>query len=258
MRLIDVLETERDPLAERRSFALRAHLDFTVVDAAQVPLFAVEYDGPQHAVAIQRERDAKKNSLCRDHELPLLRITSRHLTAYRGMDLLTWIVNVWFTQRAFNAAQQAGAIPWEEDFDPLTAMTYVDGKLSRPFWFAGTVHEAVRTLHRQNRIFDPIPSMAVARNMNGAYEGIAWLRISKDAAIYATTRLRDQDFPVNFADAVEQIVEVELYEKLKQVFRGALRPLPANVVNARVVQFQREHQLQRASFVGQSPADFGM
>jgi uncharacterized protein (DUF736 family) len=249
VRVSDVLQTDREG-SDLRNFGLRSHFDFTVVDLNHMPLFAVEYDGPSHTVPAQQQRDAKKDSLCRKHELPLLRVTSRHLVVHRRMDLLTWIVNVWFIQDAFYHAQEVGVVPWDEGFDPTSVMTSAHGKSTYPLWFAKPARDAIRVLHRQQCVQDRAPSMAISHAKDGVYVGIAWLHLSKDSAIYATARLRDHEFPVNLADALQQIVELELFEKLKQVLQGISRPLPVSVVNAAIRNFHLQNKPCRAAYVG--------
>src|SRR5262245_17813597 len=66
VRLADVLPIEGSGLrVALYDFALQAHYDFVVTGSDQVPLFAVEFDGPQHGESPQMERDAKKEELSR-------------------------------------------------------------------------------------------------------------------------------------------------------------------------------------------------
>ena len=45
------------------SFSLKAHFDILVL-RDHMPLYAVEFDGPQHVNLVQKERDRKKDFLC--------------------------------------------------------------------------------------------------------------------------------------------------------------------------------------------------
>jgi hypothetical protein len=251
VRVGDVIDVPRNSPTELLSFALRSHFDFTVVDSEQRPLFVVEYDGPRHGSAVQRRRDELKNEICLAADLPILRVTAHHLVQRRGTDLLTWIVDVWFTHCAFDRAQEVGSVPWEEGFDPLNLMMHNDGGgFSYPYWFSKPVHDTLRDLHSKRRVLDPVPSFAIARDTSGVYHSVAWLRLPGEQAIYATARLRDHAFPVDMADALEQIVELELFEKVRRVLRGEARALPNSVVSGAISKFQRERGAVRSSITG--------
>ena len=80
MRIADVFPLAGSRLTdELYSYALKAHFDFTISDDSQLPIFAVEFDGPSHSKKEQTERDKKKNEICRFFDFPILRITSNHL-----------------------------------------------------------------------------------------------------------------------------------------------------------------------------------
>lgn len=99
VRLADVLPIEESGIStDLYRFALKSHFDFVVTDSKHMPLLSVEFDGSLHNTVEQRERDSKKDKLCVHFGFPLLRINSRYLEAkYRSLDLLTWIVEKWFT-----------------------------------------------------------------------------------------------------------------------------------------------------------------
>ena len=120
MRLKDVLPIDGSGVSDADyHFSLQAHFDFVVVDKDTRPLFAVEFDGRHHNDPVQAARDTRKNSLCETFELGLLRSNSRYLDSkFRDMDLLTYFVEVWFMREAFDEAQRAGAVPYDEGFDP--------------------------------------------------------------------------------------------------------------------------------------------
>ena len=80
VRLADVLPIEGSGLPEAfYEFALQSHYDFVVTGWDQVPLFAMEFDGPQHGHSPQSERDAKKDELSSRFGLPLLRTRAEDL-----------------------------------------------------------------------------------------------------------------------------------------------------------------------------------
>lgn len=98
VRLADVLPIEGSGLSQEfYEFALQAHYDFVVTGRDQVPLFALEFDGPQHDQSPQSERDAKKDELSSRFGLPLLRIRAEDLCRTEWqLDRLTEKIKQWF------------------------------------------------------------------------------------------------------------------------------------------------------------------
>ena len=98
VRLADVLPIEGSGLPKAfYEFALQSHYDFVVTGRDQVPLFAMEFDGPQHDHSPQSERDAKKDELSSRFRLPLLRIRAEDLCRTEWqLDRLTELIEQWF------------------------------------------------------------------------------------------------------------------------------------------------------------------
>lgn len=96
IRLIDVIGPDPDEGLSRddRNFLMTAHLDFAVYDRRGnlAPLFGVEFDGPHHDVEPQLTRDIRKNRLCAEAKLPLLRIREPYLVKHEQNTLLDFIV----------------------------------------------------------------------------------------------------------------------------------------------------------------------
>lgn len=136
LRLSDVIQKGGTHLTNREfDFYTRSHCDFVVADHHARPVMVVEYDGPLHQLsAEQQERDEIKNELCRRAGLGLLRVNDNYVTKiYRGMTVLRSIVEVTEFEKAFNAAQEGGHIPWDQPFDP----TFLEpaGSCGRfPYW----------------------------------------------------------------------------------------------------------------------------
>jgi len=101
VRLADVLPVEGSGLSERLyEFALQAHYDFVITDSTQMPLFAVEFDGPNHSNAAQVERDARKDGLSCRFSLPLLRVSAVDLQRSEWqLDWLTEVTERWFNEK---------------------------------------------------------------------------------------------------------------------------------------------------------------
>lgn len=117
VRLADALDVG-DWGNPHRDFAMRAHLDFLMISAATAePIFAVEIDGARHRTdQVQRRRDLLKDELCREAGLPLLRVGSDFARREGRVVLLDYLCEAYYRSVAFEAAQEAGHIPWDEPF----------------------------------------------------------------------------------------------------------------------------------------------
>ncbi|SRR5258706_10810534 len=118
VRLADVLPIERSGISdELYQFALQSHYDFVITERDHEPLFAVEFDGPQHDDPPQIDRDQKKNEISRKFHLELLRVQAADL--YRTelrLDRLTDLIEKWFAEHpeiasGKNASQTKAVCP---------------------------------------------------------------------------------------------------------------------------------------------------
>jgi hypothetical protein len=251
MRIADVIAVERGGLSrEETRFGLQAHFDFVAVDDEQQPLFVVEFDGPSHSSAVQKNRDKKKERLCRLAALPMLRVDSHYLVKHRHMDLLTWFVEVWYTQRAFDDAQGKGLVAWDEGFDPFSVASISSMPEPWPLWLSRAAIDFVRTLHKKGAVIDPIPCYAIGKDEQGSYRGIAWLRLTEKTAILAASTLRSQLFDVDVGEALEQLVVLELHERLRRTISGTFAPQSAVVVERAVTSFRQALEPRRSATVG--------
>lgn len=94
VRLGDAIEKEKgDHLSQREfDYFTRAHLDF-LVTRDHMPVFAVEFDGAHHFVDDRTgESDVIKNRLCKQAQLPLLRITSTEIDPSDRVTLLDYML----------------------------------------------------------------------------------------------------------------------------------------------------------------------
>ena len=53
------------------------HVDFTLCNAVNNPILAIELDGKRHAEREQMERDKKKNEALKHMQIPLWRLPSK-------------------------------------------------------------------------------------------------------------------------------------------------------------------------------------
>lgn len=207
------------------SYGLRSHFDFLVTDRDYQPQFSVEFDGPLHKTSkLQRQRDILKNDLCEHFNHGLLRVNSRYLTSnYRGLDLLTYFVDAWFLEQAFDEAQRNGTVPYDESFD----MTFIystgnpDGK-KWPYWLSLDIQLALQKLHKVGRIGQMAPSHHVGIDSEGNYRCLAWLVMDARTVLVVATGMRAQRFhAVCKSELVSMLAMFDLYPKVQQVLSGA-------------------------------------
>ena len=244
VRLADVLPIENSGISDSDyRFALQYHFDFIVASVDTTPLLAVEFDGPLHGTPTQKARDRIKNRLSERFELPLLRINSSFvIQKYRNMDLLGWIIQVWFLQKSFDEQQRKGYIPEEEIFDPFMIICNVGESERFPFWLSAPLLIKIRKLHETDRCLDFAPSHLHGFDDEGNHEVITWLRINNDSAIMTTVSMRKQNFNVLLFDLMSELAVYEIYEITKQVVTGDAKASPNIEVTAAIAAFKRKYK----------------
>ncbi len=241
VRLADVLPIENSGISDiEYRFALQSHFDFIVCDSVHIPLFAVEFDGLTHESETQKDRDQKKVSLCERFDLPLLRINSKYLSRqYRDYDLLTWFVEVWFLQRAFDQAQAAGSISFDEPFDPMMFI-HLPGRKNRfPLWLSAPLGVKIQRLREAGKCADWFPSKWMGRDERGNIHGLSWIGIDDNYGVFAQTGIRSQKFPVIFIiDLLSELLIFQIYEELTLVLEGKTRPIPKSEFETILTEFK--------------------
>ncbi len=94
VKLSDALAKDRDDHLRQREFDYftRAHLDF-LVTRLNMPVFGVEFDEAHHFLDERTiENDVIKNQLCKQAELPLLRITSTEIEEEDQLTVLDYML----------------------------------------------------------------------------------------------------------------------------------------------------------------------
>jgi hypothetical protein len=228
VRIADVFRLDASGLkAGQYSYALRAHFDFVVTDADYKPIFSVEYDGPLHRInAGQSFRDRLKEAICDHFRHSLLRINSRYLSKeYRGLNLLTYFVNVWFLEGAFDEAQQKGLISYDEPFDPTFIYSNgTPGGRKWPYWLSVDLQASIQRLHMAGRIAQMAPSHFVGVDHEGNYRCISWLAVTSEQILRVTTGMRPQRFPAaSESELISMVAIFDLNERLKEALDGNLR-----------------------------------
>lgn len=217
MRLADVIDIDSlDDLSPRdRWFVLSSHLDFVMLDhGSGLPKFAVEMDGRQHWTDLdQRRKDAIKDRVCEEAELPLLRVTSDFVSAFGRWPLLSYAVDAFYKSKAFFEAQESGLVPNDEPFYHGSFLTPIEGGAG----FVVSTFDAVAIqdlwkLHAQGRIPRALPN--VFRTRPGEDRGvraIAYLPVAKDRYLISETRVRDFRFQgISPQDLAEEICIVDI------------------------------------------------
>ncbi|MDR3404240.1 MAG: DUF2726 domain-containing protein [Chthoniobacter sp.] len=203
------------------SYALKSHFDFTVTDGSYEILFAVEFDGPSHKSAIQRERDLRKNRLCERFSFPILRINANYLDLqFRGMDLLTYFVEVWFMSRAFDDMLERGVLGPDADFDPSMIVLDPKRKERFPFWLSADVQINLQKLQKKKVIRNGIPRHWIGIDGDENYRCLGWLDVTASSHVVIETGMRAQQFPIVISDVLQQISIFDLWAELQRVLAG--------------------------------------
>jgi hypothetical protein len=253
VRLADIFPVEGSGIPhDQMRFALQAHFDFLVTDQHRSPLFAVEFNDPHHFSEDQAGPDAVKDKLCGMFNLPMLWINSRYLVPrYRGMDLLSWFIEVWFLQDAFARRQAEGRIPADAVFSPFltlaedTGAAGVQNKRERhPFWLSAPLLANIRSLAESGRCLDDVPSHIIGVDDRSRYHAISWLRISEARGLVAQTAVHSEHFRISLRDVLEELVIYDLHEELVRVLRGRASAQSLDGIRARVDAFQSVYETE--------------
>jgi hypothetical protein len=246
--LKDVLPFETMDLpVELRRFCWTSHFDFVVTDAKTTPLFVVEFDGPSHRGEVQTVRDRKKDELCRRFNLPILRINSRYLApSYRGRDLLSWFVECFFIQRDFIEAENNGWILPEDGFDPMSVAS-IGERTNWPLDLAHEVRETFRELESKGKIVDSQPSYAIGKEASGAFRAFGFVALSNDVGVFAKTGMRAQQFEISESEALEILINFEIFEALNKILVGHSDPERLSAIMDRMERMSKGLSLCRVA-----------
>jgi hypothetical protein len=230
------------------TFALKSHFDFIVTDRTYNPVFAVEFDGPLHRDQPQRERDHRKDSLSDRFDFPLLRINSNYIDRqFRGLDLLTYFIEVWFMTVAFDEAQARGEVPYDADFDPALIIRDPKRKERWPYWLSVDLQVRLMKLFQSGRIHDDLPSYWIGTDQWGRYRCLAWLNVTADSYVIVETGMRAHRFPVFIPDILSQIAIFEVCVELEHVLTGAMEPESRHVLDELRRFFHTNFEMRNSS-----------
>ena len=223
VRVADVLPLDKSGVSnDLFGYGLKSHFDFTITSSTYNPLFAVEFDGPLHQQSkTQMQRDEKKNLLAKNFGFPLLRINSRYINRiYRGLDLLTYFIEVWFLSEAFDKAQAEGQIPCDESFDSMSIINDGKSKKRFPYWLSIDIQAELKKLKESGLIKDNLLSHWVGIDTRGNHRCLTWLNVADDRVLLARTGMRYQNFPVDISDVLPQVSAFDIRYDVDVYLKG--------------------------------------
>lgn len=258
VRLADVAPIEGSGIrSDLYSFALKSHFDFLACNESHDPVFVVEFDGPSHRGKVQRERDRKKDEICRLFEIPLLRINSNHLLKkYNRESLLKWIVSAWELQKSFIEAQEKGHVPEDEDFYVLAF--HHPGKTIEevhPHWISLRPVLAIRKLHKQGVLPMSHTCQAVFTDVDDNYRGIEWIDVNDGKVLAVESAMRRQLFPLYLGDLFCEILTVLLFDKLTDFLKTGQGSIDPSDISKRLEDMKGRYEMARGHF-GSSRVNF--
>jgi hypothetical protein len=213
IRIADALDMDRSGLEnEFYSYGLKAHFDFVVADADHRALFAVEFDGPHHeSDQVAMRNDRMKNAIARRLGLPLARVRDRHIfESARGLDYLTWLVEVFFGYEALVEAQGSGAVPVDEPLDPMmfAAVPHLSGAF--PLFVSAQARVQLQRAFNRKVIAAPCPLVLTARCADGTTVCLAIVGLTSGGLLLERSSLYLDGFGVAPSEAAEEIAVVSL------------------------------------------------
>jgi hypothetical protein len=255
VRLADVVPLGDLGIAEEdRSYGFKAHFDFVVCRNGWDPEYAIEFDGCYHSTTVQMERDRKKNHLCAKCGLPLLRINSKYLSpTYGTLSLLAWLMDVYELKLGFEEQQACGAIPDDEPFDPFFFTSPEPGNIDRfPYWFAARPRIRLRRLCERGTILDPASSSLIGYDEKNVMRGMEYIRLTSSSGLYVRTAMRPQSFPLCFSDLLDEILSVQLAERVFGWLRREVREVPLRTIYSVADKMRANLAIARSRIYGRS------
>lgn len=230
-----------------KRFGLQAHFDFVICRNRWTPAYVIEFDGRYHAKPDQIARDSKKDALCKHAGLPILRINSNYLFPNFGSSsLLAWIIDVHELALGFQEQQECGSIPPDEVFDPFLILSTEPGGERFPYWFSAKSKIRLQALHRRNAILDPSSSGFIGYDDAGIMRGVEYIRLTSTSGVYVRTAMRPQQFPIVMGDLLDEILSVQLVDRVARCLNGWEEAVALDEIYKTVAEMQRSLSMARA------------
>jgi hypothetical protein len=243
MRVADVLDIEGSGVSsELYSYALKSHFDFTVVNDAHEPLFAVEFDGPHHQGEAAAKADRKKNAVCEAMGFPLARVRDEHLfRKARGIDYLTWLAEVFFAYQALVRAQDSGQFPEDEPLDPMMFMSMPNLPGRFPLFISARARGKLQRLYEEGVVTSAVPDHFRGYDFDGTAAALNAVVTSDGGIILNTSTIYLSRFGVPASEAAEEIGTVKLVSMVDEHRRSGGYAVDALVARERLMDFVRRY-----------------
>ncbi|MCL4855520.1 MAG: hypothetical protein KJZ78_29500, partial [Bryobacteraceae bacterium] len=201
----------------------------------------------------QFKRDEIKNDLLARFDMPYMRINARYLEdRYRGLDLLTYFVDVWFLSIAFDEAQAAGHIPLDEPFDPSFIISDgTPGGRTWPYWLSLDLQAKIEKSYERGTVAQMSPSHWIGADQRGNIRCITWLFVTEDGCLFIETGMREHRFPaVCCSEVLSQLAVYDLYDALALALKGQRQLSSASALDARMRHYETHYELHSSASCG--------
>lgn len=160
VRVADLIEITKLDRRGLGTYALQAHFDFVLLDENQKAVVAIEFDGPGHDSA----NDAKKNSICQQAGLPLIRVYGfEQVREINAITLTRYLVELVFHARIFLQMKSDGTVSPDEPFT-LSGFLRPNAKhiFDSEFGFIGNANgKLTKALQKSGLAADPLPHFSI-------------------------------------------------------------------------------------------------
>ena len=245
MRIADVLDVNKSGISdEMYSYSLKAHFDFVVADETEMPMFAVEYDGPTHLDEAAIKRDLMKNELCERLGLPLARVRDEHIFKQaRGIDYLTWLAEAYFIHDALLRAQAAGDFPADEPPDPMLAFSIPSVPGRFPLFVSAPARISLRKLYAARHQTEAIPMVLCGDDRAGRSTALLLIQLADGSLVTSQASIYLRWFGIAPSEAAEEIAIVNLEALVRAHVEKARAGTAAREARQLMIEFLRNHDL---------------
>jgi hypothetical protein len=167
-------------------------------------------------------RDRVKNAICRLLGLSLLRIDATWLRPIRRFTLLAWLIEVNGLYWSWAAEQEAGRIPWAEEFY-WPFIVELDDKegIDRPYDLALPAMLSMRRAYERGLTSAPLNETVTGQDDKGYTVAHSILPVSRGGFIIETARCWSFRFPpVSPTELAEDLATIATAEALGHYERG--------------------------------------
>ncbi len=244
VRVADVLNIDGSGIPNALyTYALSSHFDFVAVDADSCPLFAVEFDGPHHAEAPRaRVNDLKKNALSEKFGFPLARVRDEHIfEKARGLDYLTWLVELYFAQQDIYNAYLDGTIPPSEYVDPFMFISHPAVPGAFPLWISMDERVRLRAFCEAGISAAPVPMSFAGDGDNGSTV-LMVLPVRGGRFLVEYASIYVYGFGTTASEVADEIAVVNMAHRLQRYADGEPEAVSSGEARRKLVRFFQSHR----------------